>query len=389
MKSFNGLWDQMMTTENIIESIENAHEGKGKKLKKKRYRLLVKLYEHRYEEETQNTVRRWIYEIANVYNPNWHRPPIEIKDGPSGKIRKIYVPTVKELVVQHCVVNVLKKILLPMLGSQVYGSIPGKGSQKAVQKMMEFIREHPEQCKYCVKMDHKKYFDSIPQQRLMHKLRKKIRDNKFYCLLCIIIMYIPNMKGLPIGFYTSQLLGVWYLYDSDEYVNNTLKHEGVSYCTRWMDDVYFFGPDKRDLEQCMYKYILYTRIHQDLHIKDNWQCFRFSYRDSEGNYHGRFLDCMGYRVYCDRVILRESIMFNMVKKANRMARARHITIGQCKSMLSYNGYLKVTKTYSMYLKFIKPKISFKYLRKRVSAYDRRINGMENRSRNTGQKARAA
>ena len=139
MKSFNGLWDQMMTTENIIESIENAHEGKGKKLKKKRYRLLVKLYEHRYEEETQNTVRRWIYEIANVYNPNWYRPPIEIKDGPSGKIRKIYVPTVKELVVQHCVVNVLKKILLPMLGSQVYGSIPGKGSQKAVQKMMEFI----------------------------------------------------------------------------------------------------------------------------------------------------------------------------------------------------------------------------------------------------------
>ena len=82
-------------------------------------------------------------------------------------------------------------------------------------------------------------------------------------------------------------------------------------------------------------------------------------------------------------------MFNMVKKANRMARARHITIEQCKSMLSYNGYLKVTKTYNMYLKFIKPKISFKYLRKRVSAYDRRINGMENRSRDPRQKTRAA
>lgn len=63
MKSFNGLWDQMMTTENIIESIENAHKGKGKKLKKKRYKLLVYLYEHRYEEETQNTVRKWIFFI--------------------------------------------------------------------------------------------------------------------------------------------------------------------------------------------------------------------------------------------------------------------------------------------------------------------------------------
>lgn len=389
MKSYNGLWDQMMTTKNIVESIENAHRGKGKKLKKKHYKLLVRLYEHRFEEKTQNLVRKWIYETANVYDPNRYRPPIEIKDGSSGKIRHIYVPTVKELVVQHCVVNVLKKILLPMLGSQTYGSIPGKGSQKAVHKMMEFIREHPEQCKYCVKMDHKKYFDSIPQQKLMHKLRKKIRDNKFYCLLCMIITYIPKMKGLPIGFYTSQLLGVWYLYDSDEYVNNVLKHEGAAFFTRWMDDVYFFGPDKRDLEQCMYKYIVFTRIHQNLQIKDNWQCFRFSYKDSEGKYHGRFLDCMGCRIYCDRIILRKSIMVRMVAKANEIAKARHITLGQCRSMFSYNGYLKVTKTHNVYLKFIKPKISFKYLRKRISAYDRRINGMENCSRNPGRKAEAA
>lgn len=379
MKSYNGLWDQLMTDENISTSIANAHRGKGKKLKKKHYKLLVYLYEHRFDKETIDLVRKWINDYANVYR-NHYRPPIEIKDGSSGKIRKIHVPTVEELVIQHCIVNVLKPILLPMLGDQVYGSIQGKGSQRAVKKMMNFIRKNPDKCKYCVKMDHQKYFDSIPQINLMHKLRKKIRDNKFYALLCIVIMYTPDLRGLPIGFYTSQLLGVWYLYDSDEYVNNVLKQEGVSYFTRWMDDVYLFGPDKEALKRCMYKYMTFTRVYQSLHIKNNYQCFRFSYKDQNGIYHGRFLDCMGYRIYCDRITLRKSIMIRMIRKVNQMRRARHMTLGQCKSIFSYNGYLKVTKTHNVYLRFIKPKISFKYCRNRISAYDRRTNGLENRKR---------
>lgn len=381
MKSYNGLWDQMMTKENISESIANAHRGKGKKLKKKHYRLLIKLYNHRYEDNTIEMVRKWINEYTNTYK-NRYRKPIEIKDGCSGKIRNIYIPTVEELVIQHCVVNVLKRILLSMLGSQSYGSIPGKGAQQAVTRMMNFVRKHPGECKYCVKLDHKKYFDSIPQQKLMNKLRRKIRDNKFYCLLCIIIMFIPGLRGLPIGFYTSQLLGVWYLYDSDEYINNVLKQNGVTYFTRWMDDVYMFGSNKEMLKKCMYDYITFTRIHQGLHIKSNYQYFRFSYKDNLGKYHGRFLDCMGYRIYCDHIALRKSIMLRMTAKANKMFKSHHVTLRQCRSILSYNGYLKITKSYGMYLKYIKPKISFKYCRLRISAYDRRNNGLEKCKRNT-------
>lgn len=388
MKSYNGLWDRMMTKENIVESIQNAHRGKGKKLKKHRYKSLVELYEHRFEDDTINLVRKWIEDFANVYQDRY-RPPIQIKDGSSGKIRQIYMPTVEELIVQHCVVNVLKKILLPMLGDQVYGSIPGKGSQRAVQKMSKFIKAHPEKCKYCVKMDHRKYFDSIPQLELMHKLRRKIRDNKFYCLLCIIIMFTPDLKGLPIGFYTSQLLGVWYLYDSDEYVNNVLKQQGVSYYTRWMDDIYFFGPNKELLEQCMFNFMAFTSIHQKLHIKDNYQIFRFSYKGPNGEDKGRFLDCMGYRIYCDRITLRKSIMISTTRKASKMHKARRITTKDCRAMCSYNGYLKVTNTYTIYQQRIKPKVSFKYCRSRVSAYDRRHYGVENRTRNAERKAKVS
>lgn len=367
-KSFNGLWDQLMTDKNISESIANAHRGKGKKLKQKKYRLLVYLYHHRLEPEVIERVRGWILNYRNNY-----REPVEIKDGSSGKIRKIYAPTVKELVVQHCIVNVLKRYLLPMINAHTYGSVPGKGSQDAVKYIMNFIREHPDQCKYCCKMDHKKYFDSIPQALLINKLRKKIRDHKFMCLIAIIIMYIPGGYGLPIGFYTSQLLGVWYLYDSDEYINNTLKHKGVSLAVRWMDDVYFFGPDKPALRKCMYDYMVYTKIHQELTIKSNYQVFRFSYIDESGNERGRFLDAMGYRFYCNRVILRKSIMLRMTRKIKSITRSgRHrLTVKDCRAVLSYNGYLKVTKTYNVFKSYIKPYISFKYCKQKISDSDKR------------------
>lgn len=374
MKSFNGLWDKMMTDENITESIANAHRGKGKKLKKRKYRLLVHLYKHRFDKDVIEMVRGWIINYQNHY-----RPPVEIRDGSSGKIRKIYSPTVKELVIQHCVVNVLKDILLPMIPAHTYGSVPGKGSQDAVKYIMNFIRKHPELCTYCCKLDHKNYFGSIPQRLLKDKLRKKIRDKRFMDLLATIIEYIPGGYGLPIGFYTSQLLGVWYLYNSDEYVNNVLKKtRGVALYVRWMDDVYMFGPDKTQMMWAMYEYMAYTVARQKLHIKNNYQVFKFSYRDSHGKYHGRFLDAMGYRIYCDRVILRKSLMIRMTRKAKGMKKAGkfRITIKDCRAILSYNGYLKVTKTYGVFKKYVNPCISFKYCKHRISQFDRRRNQHE-------------
>lgn len=66
MKSYNGLWDRMMTKENITQSIKNAHRGKGKKLKKHKYKLLVYLHEHRTDDAVIKTVRRWIENYQKV-----------------------------------------------------------------------------------------------------------------------------------------------------------------------------------------------------------------------------------------------------------------------------------------------------------------------------------
>ena len=41
-------------------------------------------------------------------------------------------------------------------------------------------------------------------------------------------------------------------------------------------------------------------------------------------------------------------------------------------MASYIGWLGYTDTYDYYLRYIKPKINFQQLKRRISAYDRRV-----------------
>jgi len=85
---------------------------------------------------------------------------------------------------------------------------------------------------------------------------------------------------------------------------------------------------------------------------------------------------MGFRFYRDRTTLRKSIMFKATRKARHIAKKVWKTVHDCRQMLSYLGWLDCTDTYAMYKRFIKPYVSFQYLKRRVSAYQNRINKEE-------------
>ena len=57
---------------------------------------------------------------------------------------------------------------------------------------------------------------------------------------------------------------------------------------------------------------------------------------------------------------------------HRIAKKDKPTIYDCKQMVSYIGWLDYTDTYDYYLRYIKPKINFQQLKRRISAYDRRV-----------------
>lgn len=142
MKSYNHLWEKFIDPENIKKAIAKASKGK----KNRKYvKMLL---------QTPDAVEI-IKDYAEHYENAFHTP-IEIYDGIVKKKRTIIVPTFNELVIQHMAVNVLEPIFMKGIYEHSYGSIPNMGAHKGKKAIMKWIAKGG--CKYCLKMDIKKYF---------------------------------------------------------------------------------------------------------------------------------------------------------------------------------------------------------------------------------------
>lgn len=188
-----------MTEENYRLAVQNATRHKGGK--KRKYQQM------RYLKANADELMPEIMDYAEHFHGDCHTPKI-IYDGIRRKERKIWVPTLREQVVHHMIINVLKPIFMKPMYQHSYGSIPGrgatsggnrgtKGGKEAIEK---FIRTRPKDCKYCLKMDIRKYFDSVPHEKLKEKLRRIIRDERFMRVLEELIDTPGGGRGIPIGF---------------------------------------------------------------------------------------------------------------------------------------------------------------------------------------------
>ena len=65
-------------------------------------------------------------------------------------------------------------------------------------------------------------------------------------------------------------------------------------------------------------------------------------------------------------------MLKATRKARKLSKKEKITIYDIRQMLSYLGWIDCTNTYGMYEKWIKPYVNFRYCKKRLSNYDRRM-----------------
>lgn len=349
MKSYKNLWDKFISDENIELAIKSASIGKRERLSVKRRLDNPKLKEQ-----------------IKAYAENFkNRPhvPKEIYDGIQRKKRFIIVPSFDEQVIHHMVVNILKPIFMRGMYEHSYGSIPKRGAHKGKNAIAKWIKHDGKNCKYVLKMDIRKYFDSIPHDIYLSKLYRIIKDARFMGILEEITSVIP--RGLPLGFYTSQWTANWYLQELDHYIKEDLK---AKHYMRYMDDMIIFGSNKRELHKIRIEIEQYLNINLGLQMKDNWQVFRFDYKNKY-----RFLDYMGFRFYRTRITLRRTILLKATRKARRIHRADKVTIYAARQMLSYLGWFKHTDTYGYYLREIKPFVNYQQLKRRLSNFDKRQN----------------
>lgn len=326
--------------------------------KSKRIRNIIKA-RHLSDAALAEKSRDWIinYEIKE-------HAPIYILDGISHKQRTIYVPTLEELIVQHCVVNALKPMFYKGMYEHSYASLPGRGSHKAKRVIEKWIRTDAKNVKYVLKMDIRHFFDSVPHNVLKAKLSKHIHDELMLDLLFKIID--ATDEGIPLGFHTSQWLANWFLQGLDHYIKEQLQ---AAHYVRYMDDMVIFGSNKKALHKMRQAISEYLGKELGLALKGNWQVFRFSYVKN-GEYLGRDLDFMGFRFYRDHTVLRRSIMYKASRKAKKLASKARPTVYDARQMLSYLGWIKSTDTYATYSKWIKPYVNFRKLKRKVSKSDK-------------------
>lgn len=349
MKTYKNLWDKFISDENIELAIKNASRGKRERLSVKKRLDNPKLKEQ-------------IKTYAENFKNRPHAPK-EIYDGIQRKKRFIIVPSFDEQVIHHMVVNILKPIFLCGMYEHSYGSIPKRGAHKGKNVIIKWIKHDGKNCKYVLKMDIRKYFDSIPHDIYLSKLCRIIKDARFMGILEEITGVIP--RGLPLGFYTSQWTANWYLQELDHYIKEDLR---AKHYMRYMDDMIIFGSNKRELHKIRIEIEQYLNINLGLQMKDNWQVFRFDYKNKY-----RFLDYMGFRFYRTRTTLRRTILLKATRKARRIHRADKVTIYAARQILSYLGWFKHTDTYGYYLREIKPFVNYQQLKRRLSNFDKRQN----------------
>ena len=168
MKTYRHLFEEIISDKNIELAIKESCKSRKKSNKKR-----VKLNKLKERPDRVKIVREWI----ESYKP-MRRTPHEIYDGIARKKRKIYVPSVRETVVQHAVVQVLNKHLMKGVYEHTYAAIKGRGQHMAKAYIERYIRNNPRGVKYYLKMDIKQYFPSVPQDKLMEMLEREVKDTR-------------------------------------------------------------------------------------------------------------------------------------------------------------------------------------------------------------------
>lgn len=135
--------------------------------------------------------------------------------------RPLGIPVVRDRTVQAALKAVIEPIWEREFAEHSYGFRPGRGCQQAVGRVEELLKGGHT---VVVDADLKGYFDSIPHERLMAKVRERIADGKVLGLIQQFLKagvmeemkgWQPTESGTPQGGVISPLLANVYLNDLD------------------------------------------------------------------------------------------------------------------------------------------------------------------------------
>lgn len=325
MKRYGNLHDKLCDSENIEIADDNARRNKNKK-----YGINKHDKNRQYENEDladkllNLTYKTSKYSLYKIYEP---------------KERIIYrLPYYPDRIAHHAIMNITKDIWVKSFISNTYSCIEGRGIHLCAKHIKRDLRRYPNETKYCLKLDIKKFYPSIPHDGLKQCIRKKIKDKDFLTILDEVIdstdtvyndypKYGTKGIGVPIGNYLSQYFANLYLSELDHLCKEELK---CRFYYRYADDIVILSNNK----EFLHKVLIYIKLYVatiGLKVKDNYQIYPV---DSRG------IDFVGYVFYHTHTLIRKSIKHKIMKLVDRYLN-KEIDKKEFKSkMCAYYGWLK-------------------------------------------------
>jgi len=182
------------------------------------------------------------------------------------KERIISAAPVRDRVAQHAIMNLYEPVFERHLIHDCYACRIGKGTHSAVLRAFHFAKSS----RYFLKMDVRKYFDSIDHAVLKAMLARIIADPLPLGLFALIVDSGGNVsgdgrrRGVPIGNLTSQYFANHYLSPFDHHFKERL---GAKRYIRYMDDILIFSDDRDRLKALYCRAVSYAAENLRLDLK--------------------------------------------------------------------------------------------------------------------------
>lgn len=166
--------------------------------------------------------------------------------------RPLGIPAVRDRTVEAALKHVLEPIFEHDFAEQSYGFRPERGCREAVKRVEQLLSEGRT---WCVDLDFKSYFDTIPHERLLGLVQERVVDGSVLALLTQSLKagvleelkgWQPTQEGTPQGAVISPLLANLYL--------NPLDHQMAGQgweMVRYADDLVVLCRSREEAEQAL------------------------------------------------------------------------------------------------------------------------------------------